>query len=210
MSASSKPRIVKDSGKKRHYTASTYRKALPELLVDFQRRCAYSLQHIERMGVQIMEIDHHNPRLQGRRKHHYRNLVPAHRICNGHKSDTWPTRAQFKKKLRFLNPRKEVDYGAQIFEDSESCRLIGTTPAAKYHIRHCGLNDPYFVQERKTRASIRKRLDECYLTMKENAELERCYKVTEEFSKLLQTLIPAIPEPPSIMSASSTRECDDD
>jgi len=196
MSASSKPRIARDSGKKRLYTAATYRKALPELIDDFDHRCAYSLQHVAKMGMRIMEVDHHNPKLQGRMKHHYRNLFPAHRICNGQKSDTWPTRTQRRKRLRFLNARKEADYGVQIFEDPESNRLVGTTPAAKYHIRNCGLNDPYFVRERRTRATIRRRLDECHLIMKQSAELEHCLSVVKQFSCLLDEMIPNIPEPP--------------
>lgn len=199
MSASSKPRITKDSGKKRYFTARTYRRALPDLLIDFENRCAYSLQHVERMGMQIMEVDHHNPKRQGRSKHHYRNLYPAHRICNGQKSNTWPTRSQRKKQLRFLNPRKETDYGVQIFEEPETFRLVGTTPSAIYHIRHCGLNDSYFIRERQTRALIRKTIDECqHFEMTEKAALESCMQVAQGFIELLQNMIPDIPEPPSL------------
>jgi len=51
-----------------------------------------------------------------------------------------------------LNPCEEVDYGEQIFEDPDAHLLVGTNPAAVWHIRVCGLNAEPLVYERRRRA----------------------------------------------------------
>src|SRR5258708_40289089 len=127
MSPSQPPRVVRNP-RKRKFTASTYRKAKPFLLNDFESRCAYSLQHVNRVGYKCMEADHFNPNLRGPARNDYSNLFPATRHCNGSKSDSWPDAHFTRLGARFLNPTKEQDYGAHIFEDTTSYELIGTTP----------------------------------------------------------------------------------
>ena len=114
-------------GKK--FNGRNYRKALKYLLNDFEGRCAYSLYHVVHMSKSVMEVDHFNPKLKGNIKHCYGNLMPAYRHCNSRKSNNWPTRAQQKKGIRFLNPRKEIDYGVHIFEDPRNQKVWGSTPA---------------------------------------------------------------------------------
>src|SRR5260370_537914 len=116
MSVSTKARIVKHPPKHR-FTESTYRKAKPFLLKDSEGRCAYSLQHVEKVGYKWMEVDHFNPNIRGPSRNDYSNLLPATRHCNGSKSGLWPDAELRKAGGRFLNPAKERDYGVHIFEN---------------------------------------------------------------------------------------------
>src|SRR5438552_130453 len=110
MSRSTTPRVIRHPPRRR-FTESTYRKAKPFLLNDFDGRCAYSLQHVNRVGNWCIEVDHFNPTLRGPARNEYSNLFPATRHCNGSKRDTWPD-ARFRKLgARFLNPTEEQDYG---------------------------------------------------------------------------------------------------
>jgi len=68
------------------------------------------------------------------------------------KCDHWPTKTEASDGCRFLNPCEEMDYGEQIFEDPDTHRLVGTTPAAIWHIRICALNADPLVNEREKRA----------------------------------------------------------
>jgi hypothetical protein len=154
MSSFTNPRIVRKSKPNRKFTENTYRKAKPRLLEDFLHRCAYSLQHVDRVGWTIIEVDHHNPTLNGAARNRYENLFPATRHCNGTKSNNWPSKEARRKGVRFLNPCREGDYGTQIFEDANTHELIGITPAAKYHIRVLGLNAPFLINERKERTAL--------------------------------------------------------
>ena len=113
------------------------------------------MQHVDRIGERIMEVDHHNPTHKRDQVHKYSNLFPACRMCNGAKSDTWPTEEDREMGLRFLNPRKEQDYGVHIFEDPKTHELIGKTPAGIYHIENCDLNNPVLTQERAHRHKMR-------------------------------------------------------
>jgi hypothetical protein len=127
-----------------------YRIALPELMRDFSGRCAYSMQHNSRCG--ILEVDHFDPRKKKDVKQQYENLFPASRYCNGKKSDVWPTSFEGSAGCRFLNPCKETEYGECIFEDQTTHQLIGITPAARWHIRVCGLNADHLINERRRRS----------------------------------------------------------
>jgi len=49
-----------------------------------------------------------------------------------------------------------VDYGKHIFEDPVTHQVFGVTPAGRYHVRHCDLNDDLYVAERRDRAEIGK------------------------------------------------------
>jgi hypothetical protein len=120
------------------------------LLRDFEGRCAYSMQHQSRSG--ILEVDHFDPRRKKDLRQNYNNLFPASRHCNGKKSDTWPSKNELGAGCRFLNPCEEMDYGEQIFEHPQTHELVGVTPAARWHIRVCGLNADHLIQERRRRA----------------------------------------------------------
>src|SRR5947209_19033924 len=86
-------RIRRGAAPKKTFTNNNYRKALPWLLKDFDRRCAYSMQHVDRAGgLKCMEVDHFRPK--GKHRNAYTNLFPASRHCNGAKAQTWPTKSE--------------------------------------------------------------------------------------------------------------------
>ncbi len=193
MSPSKKPRVVRSHKPKRKFTENTYRKAKPNLLQDFQGRCAYSLQHHKKIGWTDMEIDHHDPQLKGAERNNYDNLFPASRHCNGSKSDHWPTKAMKKAGVRFLNPCKESDYGEQIFEDPATHHLVGTTKAAIFHIRMLQLNAQHLVDERKDRALLEDVLDKTPALVK-NKDL--AIETVNALRESKDLMIPPIPAPP--------------
>lgn len=198
MSRSTTPRVVRHP-LSRKFTASTYRKAIPYLLRDFEGRCAYSLQHVNRVGLKLMEVDHFNPNLRGPARNNYSNLFPATRHCNGSKQDTWPDAHFTKLGARFLNPTKEQDYGVHIFEDPLSHLLVGTSPAGKYHVRCCDLNSPHLVLERAERARLRRVLNDYPVTAKLPLQISHQGQMLDASSVLraiLENMIPQIPAPP--------------
>lgn len=156
MSDSCNPRIKRKSGPSGKITKNNYRKkALPHLLVDFDGRCAYSMRHIRASGKTAMHVDHVNPKLTGRARHLYKNLVLAVAQCNGKKVDTWPSKSEIKKGIRFLDPCAEQDYGCHIFEDPATSELVGVTSEGRFHIDMLDLNAETFVWERRLRAAYR-------------------------------------------------------
>src|SRR5689334_18284672 len=136
MSPSTAPRVIRHAPNRR-FTEATYRRAMPFLLADFGGRCAYSLQHVNRIGYMCMEVDHFNPILRGPARNDFSNLFPATRHCNGSKQGSWPDARLRRLGVRFLNPTKEQDYGVHIFEDPRSHELVGLSPQGKYQIRCC-------------------------------------------------------------------------
>ncbi|MBI5773717.1 MAG: hypothetical protein HZA89_08245 [Verrucomicrobia bacterium] len=197
MSPSTKPRIKKNPPD-RQFTESTYRKAKPYLLVDFEGRCAYSLQHVNRVGVKTMDVDHFNPLLKGLARHKYSNLFPATRHTNGSKTNLWPSRALRKAGVRFLDPTKETDYGVHIFEDPKTHLLVGVTPAGKYHIRCCDLNAPHLVIERSDRTKLSKLLVSSAFTLENDIywDGKKFKGLSSDLRAILDRMIPYIPPPP--------------
>ena len=194
MSPSTNARVARQVPR-RQFTESTYRKAKPFLLRDFDGRCAYSLQHVKRVGYKGMEVDHFNPRLRGLARNKYANLFPATRHCNGSKSDHWPSAAARKSGIRFLNPCKEVDYGVHIIEDPQTHMLVGMTPAGLYHIRCCDLNAPHLVQERHDRARLWEILDDCLITVRGSDALldgSGMLEISTSLRAIVEKMIPPI------------------
>ncbi len=152
MSSSKSRRVTRGPPPRKPIKRRNPASCLPELMRDFEQRCAYSMQHYLRAGK--LEVDHFNPKYKNDFIQDYNNLFPASRHCNRKKWDSWPTNAEVKAGCRFLNPCEEVDYGEQIFEDPVTHRLVGTTTAAKWHIRICGLNADHLVHERKRRTEL--------------------------------------------------------
>ncbi len=101
-----------------------------------------------------MQVDHFNPKLKNAARHRYKNLMLACVRCNLEKSDLWPTRAEIRNGLRFLNCTEEQDYGVHIFEDRSTGRLYGKTPAGTFHIDVSDLNSPYFQRRRRERSDL--------------------------------------------------------
>lgn len=140
-----------------------------------------------------MEVDHFDPTLKGHQRNAYENLFPSTRHCNGSKSDIWPSREAREQGVRFLNPCEEEDYGSQIFEDSRTHLLVGTTPAASYHIRVLGLNAPFLVNERAERAALIQLLNETIVTVSNS---DQALRKVEEVREIVARMIPEIPPPP--------------
>jgi hypothetical protein len=189
MSSLKKSRITKLSIPEKAIKRHKYSGVLSNLMQDFDGRCAYSMQHHTRAGK--LEVDHFNPKLKKDLLQNYANLFPASRHCNGAKSDHWPTAAEAAVGCRFLNPREEMDYGTQIFEDSESHVLSGITPAAKWHIRMCGLNAPHLVHERAKRAEYCQLLRRTAVIIKRDSDDLR--EQINAFKNEVELMIPEIP-----------------
>jgi hypothetical protein len=166
---------------------------MPELMRDFQGRCAYSMQHRERAGE--LEVDHFDPRRRNDLIQKYENLFLASRHCNCKKGDNWPLRAEQAAGCRFLNPCEEMDYGEHIFENPVTHRLVGVTPAARWHIRICGLNADHLVHERTKRAEYWDLLKNTGVRVKRS--LADVGDLIHKFKTEVELMIPQIePVPP--------------
>ena len=198
------PRIVRGPAPKKTYTDGSYRKAIEYLLRDSGGRCAYSMQHEQLAGGRkCMEVDHFKPK--GKNRHRYSNFLPATRHCNGAKSQTWPTSAEQRAGLRFLDPAVEQDYGLHIFEDPRTHELVGATREGRFQIEMCDLNAPHLVRERKDRSDIMRVLENTPVTVKsEGTPSAKSFTSTlDAFSASFRALqrelalkIPSIPPPP--------------
>tara|TARA_R110002049_G_scaffold107138_5_gene254775 strand:+ start:3641 stop:4099 length:459 start_codon:yes stop_codon:yes gene_type:complete len=135
-----------------------------------------------------LEVDHFDPRKKKLLIQEYSNLMPATPRCNGRKSNIWPSPGEAAQGIRLIDPTKEKDYGTQIFEDPATNRLVGTTPAAKYHIRVLGLNDEFFVRKRRDRTQMNLMMSIPYLM--------QGHPTVNKVQEQIERMIPAIPPPP--------------
>lgn len=198
------PAPKRRDGRVRVLTENTYRThSKSEIERDFGPRCAFSMIHRDYAGGAMgIHIDHFDPTLTGRRRHAYKNLFPSAGSCNVIKNDNWPTREQSRQGMRFLNPCEEHDYGEHIFEN-EFGYLVATSVEGFYHIVNMGLNDDHFVENRKERSELLKRLDFDILILKESRlssdEVEALKRVIETLKARLLKCIPQIdPSPPDV------------
>ena len=148
------------------------------------------MQHEQHGGG--LEVDHFDPAKKKDVIQDYSNLFPATRHCNGKKSNHWPNPAEAAAGCRFLNPCEELDYGEQIFEDPTSHRLVGTTPAARWHIRICALNSERLVAERADRARYWQQIRTEGVLVKGD-DLDGVAELIRSFQHLVQVMIPEIP-----------------
>jgi hypothetical protein len=192
MSSSTEPRIQRGPAPTKPIKRHKYRKALPYLIRDFFGRCAYSMQHFSRAGN--LEVDHFNPKLKDKFIQDYNNLFPASRHCNSTKSNKWPNHDELAAGCRFLNPCREMDYGEQIWEQPMTHLLIGTTSAAKWHIRMCGLNAFHLVDERAKRARYLDLLQRTPVLIKRDLGVAR--QLINNFKEEVELMIPEIPPAP--------------
>ena len=194
MSNFNKPRVKRGPAPKKPIKRRKHRDALPELLRDFEGRCAYSMQHQSHSGP--LEVDHFDPRQKKSLIQDYNNLFPASRHCNGKKWNIWPNRGELAAGCRFLNPCKEMDYGEQIFENPDTHELVGVTPAARWHIRVCGLNADHLIQERRRRARHWQTIKR--VTVKVKGDFARVADLIENYREEVELMIPEIPSAPLI------------
>lgn len=171
---------------------SQYRtKTLPFLKNDFQCRCAYCMKHLG--SDDIMQVDHFDPRRKQDRIQLYRNLFLADPRCNNRKRDLWPSEDAQKAGCRFLDCCQELDYGGCIFENPESHELVGTTPAARYHIKAIDLNAPELIEARKERAEFIAMKKIVGQSAMHDPGVDRALSLMEPHFK---NYIPEIPAPP--------------
>jgi hypothetical protein len=169
------------------------RRALPALLRDFERRCAYSLRHEQQAGgLTHMEVDHFNPTLRSRLRNKYCNLFLSTRHCNLKKHAYWPTPADQNKGIRFLNCCEEMDYGVHIFENPETHELVGVTPAGRYHIIACDLNADHLVTERRERSLLRALLTRTVAIVRPTADLGSLRANLKLLGSIVDRMIPPI------------------
>jgi hypothetical protein len=96
-------------------------------------------------GTSCLDLEHFNPTLTGKARHRYDNLMVGTHLSNMAKRKIWPSLSDRRKGIRFLNPCKEQDYGTHLFEDPISHRIVSSTPAGRFHIVACNLNDETYV-----------------------------------------------------------------
>jgi hypothetical protein len=152
------------------------------------------MQHQSRSGS--LEVDHFDPRKKKNLIQDYNNLFPASRQCNGKKSDNWPIKAELAAGCRFLNPCEEMDCGEQIFEDPLTHKLVGVTPAAKWHIRICGLNADRLIEERRRRAKHWRTIQNRAIRVKKSVPDQVVQELITSFREEVELMIPKIPPPP--------------
>ena len=151
------------------------------------------MQHSSRVGLKTMEVDHFNPTLPNRLRHQYSNLFLATRHCNGSKAQNWPTHAQLKQGIRFLDCCREADYGVHIFENPETHRVYGISPAGRYHVRRCDLNAPHFVRERRDRAELNKILTSSLAIIRDLGKALELANLVRLLRDISAKMIPPIP-----------------
>ncbi len=163
---------------------------------DFERRCAYSLVHVETLSDHNMEVDHHNPTIKTRKLHAYGNLYPAISLCNNSKSGVWPKPKQMAQRLRFLDPCKEQDYGVHLFEDPDKgCELVAVSPEGLFHWENCDLNNEWLKRKRRERnEDIEfKTAYVCVLKADKNPENQLLLSLLQPILDRMQRNIPSIP-----------------
>jgi hypothetical protein len=194
MSSSTKPRIVRKHFPNKVITRTTFRRAWSFLSLDFEERCAYSMQHTYRAGGQkCMEVDHFNPNKKPDPIQEYTNLFLSTRHCNGAKRDRWPTNKERQLGARFLNCCKEPDYGVHIFEDPDTHDLVGLTPEGRYHVRNCDLNAPHLTEERAERASLWNLVRAQIVRLRKGWTGWNLPPEADALRKVAETMIPEIP-----------------
>lgn len=195
MSNSIKPPRVNRSTPPRLFYQGRHREAFPYLMVDFQQRCAYSMQHISRAGgPKNMEVDHFNPHLKKDHFQRYSNLFLSTSHCNRSKSDRWPTNKDRDKGIHFLNCTKEMDYGVHIFEDPDTHEAVGVTTAGRYHVLSCDLNAPHFIEERTKRAGYWESLSQTPITTKSPFPVPPIVdQIYQDLLEVANAMIPPIP-----------------
>ena len=133
------PRVKRGLGPpSKKLTKATYRKkALPFLLEDFQRCCAYCLDPDDFRHPSQSHVEHFNCKLRGRQRHQYKNLMLGCAACNASKHDK-PVVNPFDKSQRLLNCTEEAEFPTHIHE-TEDGQWHSLTPEGKYHLAVIGL-----------------------------------------------------------------------
>jgi hypothetical protein len=133
-------------------------------------------------------VDHFNPRIRGKKRNHFTNLMLASAHCNLRKWKQWPSLSDELEGLRFLNCTEEQDYGAHLYEDRATGRLYGSTPAGRYHIEGMDLNNPYLCERRRRRTHLRALRDGPFIDL----PIEGLLTHIQAFKQVIDDMIPEI------------------
>jgi len=153
----SKGRVKRGPGPKVLLTDGNYRKkALPHLLEDFQRHCAYCLDPGDFRHPSLNHVDHFDCKLHGRRRHEYRNLMLACAACNLTKHDK-PVVNPLDKRQRLLNCTTESEFPEHIQEEP-SGQWVAKTPPGEYHLAAIGLQEGSHQAKRRERRKMAERI----------------------------------------------------
>ena len=146
-------RVKRSEGPRSKMTKATYRKkALPYLLKDFDRHCAYCLDPSDFRSPSENHIDHFDCKLRERQRHQYKNLMLACSACNISKHDK-PVVNPFDSDQRLLNCTEENEFPTHIVEAADG-RWHPVTKAGEYHIESIELNAECHRNKRSARRRI--------------------------------------------------------
>jgi hypothetical protein len=150
-------RVQRSAGPKSAMTQATYRKkALPHLLKDFERRCAYRLDPDEFRHPSQTHVDHFNCKLHGRKRHQYNNLMLGCAACNMSKHDK-PVVNPEDKNQRLLNCTEECEFPEHVSESPDG-QWHPLTEAGIYHIGLIGLQERCHQAKRAERRHMAQRV----------------------------------------------------
>lgn len=129
-----------------------YQKYRPALRYDHWYACAYcSITEAEGKAI-TFEIDHYEPlALREDLKCEYKNLNYSCDICNGRKSDFWPSESQAQRGMRYFRPDFD-DYAANFKLEGVRVKLL--TPIAEYTDAMLDMNREGLRELRKVRGEI--------------------------------------------------------
>jgi hypothetical protein len=128
------------------------------LEVDFARRCAYCMHHLDDSESPLFEIDHFRPR-KSKGSHSYLNLRLACHWCNLYKGMFWPAIPHLAAGQRLLDPCNEVDYGVHLFEIPAKPGEIEATGVGKFHVERLRLNRRPLQRKRLAREKKREQCE---------------------------------------------------
>jgi hypothetical protein len=148
-----KPRVKRGLGPQTTMTKATYRKkALPHLLNDFERSCAYCLDPNDFRHPSQDQVDHFNCKLPERRRHQYKNLMLACAACNLNKHDKVVINPHDQEQ-RLLNCTVENEFDGHIVEGKDG-HWVSTTNAGEYHITSIELDHQCHRKKRAVRREM--------------------------------------------------------
>jgi hypothetical protein len=138
-------------------TEATYRKkALPHLLKDFNKRCAYCLDPDEFRHPSQNQIDHFDCKISGRKRHQYWNLMLACGACNLSKHDK-PVQNPLAAGQRLLNCTEETEFPEHVIERPDG-QWEALTDAGEYHLVSIGLKALAHTRKRHARRAMAQRI----------------------------------------------------
>jgi HNH endonuclease len=154
-------RVKRGTGPKSKMTKASYReKALPHLLKDFEKQCAYCLDPSQLRHPSQNHVDHFDCKLKERKRHQYSNLMLSCGTCNICKHDK-PVVNKYNPEQRLLNCTTENEFLKHIREN-EKGEWEPQTPAGFYHIRAIGLDESCHNKKRLMRRNLANSILELY------------------------------------------------